>query len=77
MGRLGYYCAVRAVVRTSPDVWEERLAAEFGVLLVVQNIVSSLFNSHLFDFAEGWLYIPGVSAAGGIQSKGLPPREVR
>ena len=42
------------------------LAAWIGLVVVVQNIVSSLLNSHLFDFHEGWLYVFGVSIAGGI-----------
>jgi hypothetical protein len=33
---------------------------------VVQNIVSSLFNSHLFDFTAGWLYVFGVGVVGGM-----------
>jgi O-antigen ligase len=36
-----------------------------GFLVVVQNIVSSLFSSHLFDFQEGWIYVLGVGVAGG------------
>jgi hypothetical protein len=35
-------------------------------LVVVQNIVSSLLNSHLFDFHEGWMYVMGVGVAGGM-----------
>jgi O-antigen ligase len=42
------------------------LTAWIGMVIVVQNIVSSLFNSHLFDFAEGWLYVFGVGVAGGM-----------
>jgi O-antigen ligase len=49
--------------------WKEGLVAELGILLVVQNVVSSLFNSHLVDFTEGWLYVLGVSVAGGILAK--------
>lgn len=48
---------------------KEGLVAEFGALLVVQNVISSFFNSHLFDFTEGWLYVLGVSVAGGILAK--------
>lgn len=40
-------------------------SAWIGAVVVVQNIASSLFNSHLFDFAEGWLYVVGVGVAGG------------
>jgi O-antigen ligase len=37
-----------------------------GLLVVVQNIASSLFNSHLFDLHEGWMYVLGVGVAGGM-----------
>ena len=36
-----------------------------GLLVVVQNLATSLFNSHLFDFNEGWIYVLGVGVAGG------------
>jgi len=42
------------------------LANWIGLLLVVQNIFTSLFNSHLFDFHEGWMYVLGVGVAGGM-----------
>jgi O-antigen ligase len=45
-------------------------AAWIGLLIVVQNFVSSLFNSHLFDFVEGWMYVLGVGIAGGIALAG-------
>jgi O-antigen ligase len=41
-----------------------------GLLVVVQNIVTSLFNSHVFDFHEGWMYVLGVGVAGGMVLKG-------
>jgi O-antigen ligase len=44
----------------------EGLANWIGLLVVVQNIVTSLFNSHLFDFQEGWMYVLGVGVAGGM-----------
>jgi hypothetical protein len=34
--------------------------------VVVQNIFTSLFNSHIFDFHEGWMYVIGVGVAGGL-----------
>jgi hypothetical protein len=43
--------------------------AELGLIVVVQNIIGSLFNSHLFDFTEGWLYVLGVGVAGGLIAK--------
>jgi O-antigen ligase len=47
----------------------EGLAASIGLLVVVQNIFTSLFNSHLFDFHEGWMYVLGVGVAGGMVLK--------
>ncbi|MGA7485353.1 MAG: O-antigen ligase family protein, partial [Xanthobacteraceae bacterium] len=41
-------------------------AAWFGLVIVTYNVVSSLFNSHLFDFSQGWLYVFGVGLAGGM-----------
>jgi O-antigen ligase len=37
-----------------------------GFIVVIQNITSSLFNSHLFDFVPGWIYVIGVSVATGM-----------
>ncbi|SDI51045.1 hypothetical protein SAMN05216338_102440 [Bradyrhizobium sp. Rc2d] len=45
------------------------LAYWIGLLVVVQNIFTSLFNSHLFDFHEGWMYVIGVGVAGGIVNR--------
>ncbi len=45
------------------------LAAWIGLIVVMQNILSSLFNSHLFDFQEGWMYVLGVGVAGGLLKK--------
>lgn len=47
----------------------EDLAAWIGLVVVVQNIASSLLNSHLFDFHEGWMYVLGVGVAGGMALK--------
>jgi O-antigen ligase len=48
---------------------DEGLAAWIGLAAVVQNIASSLLNSHLFDFHEGWMYVLGVGVAGGMVLK--------
>jgi O-antigen ligase len=42
------------------------LASWIGLMVVVQNIFTSLFNSHIFDFHEGWMYVVGVGIAGGM-----------
>jgi len=39
--------------------------AWFGLVIVLQNIVACPFNSHLFDFSQGWLYVIGVGVLGG------------
>ena len=47
----------------------EGLANWIGLLVVVQNFFTSLFNSHIFDFHEGWMYVLGVGVAGGMVLK--------
>ncbi len=44
-------------------------SAWVGLVIVVQNIVGSMFNSHLFDFTHGWVYVVGVGVAGGMALK--------
>jgi len=44
----------------------EGLVDWIGLLVVVQNVFTSLFNSHIFDFHEGWMYVLGVGVAGGM-----------
>jgi O-antigen ligase len=41
------------------------LVAWFGLLVVVENILSSVAHSHLFDFNSGWLYVFGTGVLGG------------
>ena len=51
-------------------VWLESGAEKaIGLVIVVQNFISSLLNSHLFDFHEGWIYVLGVGVAGGIVAR--------
>jgi O-antigen ligase len=44
----------------------DSLANWIGLLIVAQNFLTSLFNSHLFDFQEGWIYVLGVGVTGGM-----------
>ncbi len=44
---------------------DRTLLAWLGLVIVVQNVVGSVFNSYLFDFSQGWLYVFGVGAIGG------------
>ena len=53
------------------------LVAWIGLVIVVQNVVGSLFNSFIFDFTEGWLFVFGVGVVAGMlrrQRDGLPLR---
>jgi O-antigen ligase len=53
--------------------FEKGPAAWIGLLVVIQNIFTSLFNSHLFDFVEGWIYVLGVGIAGGMTLRAGKP----
>jgi O-antigen ligase len=44
----------------------------FGLVVVTQNVVSSLFNSHLSDFTQGWVYVFGVGAIAGMVARLAP-----
>ncbi|MGC1560738.1 MAG: O-antigen ligase family protein [Bradyrhizobium sp.] len=50
----------------------EGLMAWIGLMVVVQNFFTSLFNSHIFDFNEGWMYVLGVGIAGAAMLKATP-----
>jgi len=52
-------------------------AAWIGLLVVVQNVFTSLFNSHIFDFHEGWMYVLGVGIAGGMLKRSQGRSEAR
>jgi O-antigen ligase len=51
--------AVLMFSRPSQESW-------IGSLLVTQTVISSLFNSNLFDFTQGWIYVFGVGVIGGV-----------
>jgi O-antigen ligase len=55
-----WYSHIRLFLASSPAAW-------VGLVIVVQNVLSSLFNSHLFDFTEGWIYVLGVGTAAGVR----------
>ena len=46
-----------------------------GTVVVVENVVSSLAHSHLFDFLHGWLYVFGVGVAGGMVLRRSPSHQ--
>ena len=48
-----------------------------GLLVVAQNVLTSVFNSHIFDFHEGWMYVLGVGIAGGMVLKSKAATEAQ
>jgi O-antigen ligase len=59
----------------SSHLWlfrSDGLMAWIGLMVVVQNFFTSLFNSHIFDFNEGWIYVLGVGIAGAAMLKARP-----
>ena len=44
---------------------ERTLIAWFGLTIVIGNIVSCLFHTHIVDTGQGWLYVFGVGMLGG------------
>jgi O-antigen ligase len=49
------------------------LISWIGLVAVVQNMVGSLFNSHLGDFTQGWIYVFAVGALGGMALRQATP----
>lgn len=52
---------------------EIRWISWLGIIVVSQNIFDSLFNSHISDYVEGWIYVMGVGIAAGIVSRSPKP----
>jgi hypothetical protein len=42
------------------------VVAWLGLVVVIENILSSIVHSHLFDFNNGWLYVFAVGVLGGM-----------
>jgi len=42
------------------------LLAWIGSVIVMSNVVGSLFNSFIFDFTEGWIYVFGLGVVAGM-----------
>jgi O-antigen ligase len=66
--QLGFLGAIALIAMWAAHVALFRDRTHFawlGLVVVVQNVVGSLFNSYLFDFGQGWLYVLGVGIMGG------------
>ncbi len=67
--QLGFAGAALLIAMWIAHAWlfvGNRLMDWLGLVVVIQNVISSLFNSSLFDFSEGWLYVFGVGVIGGV-----------
>ena len=67
--QLGLVGAAVLIAMWAAHLWlfiGNRLNDWIGMVVVVQNVISSLFNSSLFDFSEAWLYVFGVGVIGGM-----------
>ena len=53
---------LRLFVRLGPS-------GAIGLVLVAQSILSSLFNSSLFDLTHGWVYVWGVGVLAGMAAR--------
>lgn len=48
---------------------EMRWFSWLGTIVVSQNVFDSIFNSHISDYVEGWIYMIGVGVAAGTISR--------
>jgi hypothetical protein len=48
-----------------------------GIIIVTDNVVSSLVNSHLFDFTQAWFYVFGLGVAGGMALRRRDAKEAK
>jgi O-antigen ligase len=66
--QLGFLGAIALIAMWAAHIALFRDRTHFawlGLVVVMQNVVGSLFNSYLFDFGQGWLYVLGVGIMGG------------
>jgi O-antigen ligase len=50
------------------------LISWIGLVAVVENMVGSLFNSHLSDFTQGWTYVFAIGVLGGMALRQAAPQ---
>ena len=70
--QLGLLGAIALFAMWIAHAWQFRgdgFLASIGLMIVAQNFIGSLFNSHLFDFAQGWGYAIGIGVAAGALLK--------
>jgi O-antigen ligase len=65
LGLLGAATLVAMWIAHAVLFGEATLIAWFGRVVVLHNVVGSLFNSFLFDSGQGWLYVFAIGILGG------------
>lgn len=55
--------------------WGRGSLAWIGLVIVTTNVVGSLFNSFIFDFTEGWLYVIGLGVVAGMVQRQTGPAQ--
>lgn len=73
--QIGVFGGVLLVLMWISHLWLFRAGDSLsliGSIVIVQNVVGSMFNSHLFDFTQGSLYVIGVGVIGGIVLRERP-----
>ena len=73
LGVVGVLALIAMWLAHASLFWQPGLVGWAGLVVVVQNVFGSLFNSHLFDFTQGWIYVLGVGAAGGMLLRRMRP----
>ncbi len=51
------------------------LAGWIGMAVVAQNFIGSLFNNHLTDFTQSWIYMFGVGVTGALALRAGAPQD--
>jgi hypothetical protein len=69
LGCVGVVVLVAMWVAHFTMFWGGGWTTWVGLVVVIENIVSSAVNSQLFNFSQGWLYVFGVGVAGGMVRK--------
>jgi O-antigen ligase len=75
--QLGVFGGVLLILMWISHLWlfgaDDNLSL-IGSIIVVQNIIGCMFNSHLFDFTQGSLYVIGVGVIGGMVMRATADR---
>ena len=66
LGLVGVILLIAMWVAHGQLFWAPGMIEGLGLVVVADNAIGSIFNSYLFDFTQGWIYVFGVGVAGGV-----------